>query len=221
MVGLVVETPLANGKVGTGVLDLLDHLDELVLFVVLQLLELLNAGDVELVLRLGLWGLECARQDGDLGVSHLRRHLGVGEVLVDNDTLDEEGILKRASNLAVNLDQLEIDIFSLEVGNGEDSVDGDVGKLFVGLGNDLASQTCSCYLDQIGSFFSGKLDLVGDLIKLSNRDIAGLVVTVGDSDRVDALVDEVGGLLEQSTSKDNDASSTVTDLVVLRFGELD
>lgn len=35
VVGLVIETPLANGKVGTGILDLLDHLDELVVFVAL------------------------------------------------------------------------------------------------------------------------------------------------------------------------------------------
>ncbi|KAI6768986.1 hypothetical protein HG531_010090 [Fusarium graminearum] len=103
MVGLVVETPLADGQVSTCILDLLNHLDKLLLFVVLKLLELLDAGDIKV---------------------------------------------------------------------------------------------------------------------LGNSDIASLVVTVGNSDRVDSLVDQVGSLLQESTSKNNDTSGTVTNLIVLGLGEL-
>jgi hypothetical protein len=62
------------------------------------------------------------------------------EVLVDNYTLDEEGVLKSATNLAVNLDQLEVDVLPVEVGNGQHGVDGDLCELVVGLGNNLRSE---------------------------------------------------------------------------------
>ena len=117
MVGLVVETPLADGQVRAGILYLLDHLDELLALVRLQLLELLDAADLELVLGLGLGGLKGARQDGDLGVAHLGGHLGVREVLVDDDALDEDGVLKGAADLAVNLDQLKVNILALKIGD--------------------------------------------------------------------------------------------------------
>lgn len=69
------------------------------------------------MLGLGLRGLERARQDGDLGISDLGRHLGVGEVLVDNDTLDQDGILEGTTDLAVDLDQLKVDVLALQVGD--------------------------------------------------------------------------------------------------------
>jgi hypothetical protein len=112
VVGLVVETPLANGQVGAGVLYLLNHLDELLTLVVLKLLELFDGADLELMLRLRLGRLERAGQNSDLGVANLRRHLRVREVLVDDDALDQDSVFQRTAHLAVYLDQLEVDILA-------------------------------------------------------------------------------------------------------------
>lgn len=196
VVCLVVETPLADSQVRAGVLDLLNHLDKLLLLVVLQLLELLNAGDVKVVLGLGLRRLESTGQDGNLRIVHLRGHLRMREILINDHALDKQRIFKSPSNLSVHLDQLEINVFPLEVGNGQDGVHSNIGKLVVGLGDNLATQTCPCDLDQVLSVVLGKVNDVRNLVELRTRDITGLVVAVGDSDGVDALVDKVGSLFQ-------------------------
>jgi hypothetical protein len=53
------------------------------------------------------------------------------EILIDNNTLDEERILERSSDLSVHLDQFEIDILSFKVRNREYSIDGYLSKLVV------------------------------------------------------------------------------------------
>ena len=45
--------------------------------------------------------------------------------------------------------------------------------------------------------------------------------TIGYSDRMNALIDQTFGLLHESTSQNYDSRGSVTDLVVLRLGELD
>ena len=69
VVGLVVETPLADGQRGPGLLDLCHHLVKLLGLVLPQVAVVLDAGHVQLVLRLRLWRLERAGQDGDLHVT--------------------------------------------------------------------------------------------------------------------------------------------------------
>jgi hypothetical protein len=59
----------------------------------------------------------------------------VREVLVDNNTLNQKRVLKGTSNLSIDLDQFEIHILALEIGDREDSIDGDLRELIVGLGN--------------------------------------------------------------------------------------
>jgi hypothetical protein len=55
----------------------------------------------------------------------------VRKVLVDNNTLDEGCIVKRSSDFTINLDELKVDVFTVKVGNGENSVNGDIGKFVV------------------------------------------------------------------------------------------
>ena len=221
VVGLVVETPLADDDVGAGVLDLVDHLCELVGLVVLQLLELLDGCDVELVLGLGLGGLEGACEDGEFGVLDLGRHLGMREVLVYYDTLDQQCVLHRTTDLAVHLDQLKVDILALEVGDGENGVDGDLGELVVCLGDDLRPQTCLCDLEELLGVLLGEVDLVADLVEAGHGNLAGLVVSVCYPDGVNALVNEVCSLTEQCASQYYDTCCAVTNLVILRLGQLD
>jgi len=54
------------------------------------------------------------------------------KILVNNNTLDEGCIFERTSDFTIDLDELEIDIFTGKVGDGEDGIDGDVGKFVVG-----------------------------------------------------------------------------------------
>jgi hypothetical protein len=110
----------------------LDHIQELFPLILSQLLVLFHAFDIQLVLGLGPGRLERTRQDGQLGVFDRRRHLRVRHVLVDDDTLDERRVFEGTSDLAVDLDQLEVDVPTFEVGYREDGVDGDLGELFVG-----------------------------------------------------------------------------------------
>jgi len=54
------------------------------------------------------------------------------EILVDNNTLDEGCIFERTSDFTIDFDELEIDVFTVKVGDGEDSVDGNIGKFVMG-----------------------------------------------------------------------------------------
>lgn len=221
VVGLIVETPLADNKVRTSILELLDHLDELFPLVVLHLLEFLDAGDVEFVLGLRLRWLKGACENRHLCIPDLRRHLRVGEVFVDDDTLNKEGVLERASNLAIDLDKLEVDIPPLKIGHGHDCINSNLGELIMCLGHNLRAKTRPGNLQKLGGVVLGELNLVGDAVELCNSDVTGLVVSVGNSDGVDALVDQISGLLEHGAGENDDACGTITDLVVLRLGELD
>ena len=79
MVSLVVESPLADGQSGSTIFYLnfeintikwgeylFDHRFESFFLILTQFQEVFGRGNVELMLGLGLWGLERAGQDSDL-----------------------------------------------------------------------------------------------------------------------------------------------------------
>jgi hypothetical protein len=111
---------------------LLDHLQELLFFVLSQLLVLLHTLDIKLVLCLGPRWLEWTSENSNLGISNDVGHLRMREILVDNNTLDEGCIFEGTSDFTIDLDELEIDVFTGKVGDGEDGIDGDVGEFVVG-----------------------------------------------------------------------------------------
>lgn len=178
-----------------------NHLLELLLFVRLQLLVLFDALNVKLVLGLGARGLKGTGEDSELGILYLVGHLRMGEVLVDDDTVYKAGVLKSTSDLAVDLDELKVDVTALQVGNGENRVDGNVGKLVVGDRDDLASEGSLGCLYKVASVLLAEGDGVGNAVELLNGNLTCLLVTVGDTNRVDSAVEqgERGG--EESASK--------------------
>jgi len=214
VVGLVVKAPLADDEVGAGVLDpelsalitgvypLLDHVQELLLLVHLELLVLLDTLNVELVLGLGAGRLKRTREDGNLGVLDLVGHLGVRKVLVDNDTVDNVRVLEGTTDLAVDLDELKVDVAALEVGNGKDGIDGNVGKLVVGNRDNLGAERGLGSLDEVGRVVLGEGDGVGDTVELSNSNLTRLLVTVGDTDGVDTAVEEGESRRKEGASED-------------------
>jgi hypothetical protein len=62
-------------------------------------------------------------------------------------------------------------------------------------------------LQQLRRIINSKLNNVSDTVKLGNGDLASLVETVGDLDRVDTTVKEGGGGFEESTSENCEESS--------------
>jgi hypothetical protein len=131
MVRLIVESPLADDQISARVLDSLDHIRKLFLFVLPELVVLLDAGDIELMLRLRAGWLKRASQDGEFGIFDPARHLRVGHVLVQEHTLDEGCIVKRTTDFAINFDQVERDVFALQISYLEYCVYGDLGEFFV------------------------------------------------------------------------------------------
>jgi hypothetical protein len=64
------------------------------------------------------------------------------------------------------------------------------------------------------------VNLSCDSLNLLNRDFTSLVKSVRNFEGVDALVEELLGLVEDSTSEDDNTGGSVTDLVVLGRGKL-
>ena len=64
MIRFIVKAPLANDQIRASVLHPLDHIRELFLFILSQILVLFHSGDVKFMLCFGSWGLEWAGEDG-------------------------------------------------------------------------------------------------------------------------------------------------------------
>lgn len=129
VVGFIIEAPLTNGEVGTRILQLLNHLRKRLPLVFLQPLEFVNRRDIQLVLGLGLRRLERAGQNGQFRILDFIWHLRMRKVLIHDHTLHKKRVFEGSSNLAVDLDQLEINILPLEIRNRQDSIDSDLGEL--------------------------------------------------------------------------------------------
>ena len=67
----------------------------------------------------------------------------------------------------------------------------------------------------------GDVDLLLDFVKLVHGDVAGLLEAVSDLQRVDTLVEELLGLLEDGAGEHDDSGGSISDFVVLRCGQLD
>lgn len=220
VVGLIIETPLAENNIGTGVLHALNHIGEVVGLHLSELLVLSGVLDLKLVLGLGLWGFEGAGEDAHLGVLDLLLHLGVREVLINDNTFNEFGVLDGTTGLGNDLDEIEVDVSTFDIGNGEHGFEGKVREVVLALGDDLGSEGGSGALSEVRVVIFVDVNLSCDFLNLGNRDFASLVKSVRNFEGVDTLVEELLGLVEDSSSEDDNTGGTVTDLVVLGRGEL-
>lgn len=129
MVGLVVETPLAQHDVGTTVLNHLYHVYEVLLLLLVQLLIIISTSDVDVVFGLGLWRLECAGQYCNLSIVDNFLHLGMTDVLVDQYSVDQFSVFNRTASLGLNLDEIQIHVSSLQVAHRKHCLNSDLSKL--------------------------------------------------------------------------------------------
>lgn len=221
MVSLVVKSPLADDQIGTSSLDLGHHVLKGLLLVCLQLSELVDGANIELVLGLGLGGLEGARQNGNLDVGDVSGHLGVRHVLVQNHSSHKLGVFEGSSDLAIDLNELKVHVLSVEVGHSQNSVHGNVCEEIVGLGHNLGAQGGLGGLDESRLVNVRYRHGVGNLLESLHGNLGGLVETVGNSNGVDTLLDKLVGLVKQSSGQNHNTGGSVSDLVILRPTELD
>lgn len=85
----------------------------------------------------------------------------------------------------------------------------------------LGPETRHGRLEQVFRVAHPKLDHVGRLVELLDRDLARLLETVGDSDGVDSPVEQRLGRTEERSGQDDDTGRSVSDLLVLRLADLD
>ena len=85
----------------------------------------------------------------------------------------------------------------------------------------LASKTCLGDLHQIVYVVFGKGDLITDLVKFCNSDLASFVVAIGDSDRMNTLVNQLRCLFQERSSQNHYTSCSITDFIVLGFRKFD
>ena len=55
----------------------------------------------------------------------------MGHVFIYEDTFDELGVGKGAADFAINFDEVKEDVPAGEVGDGKDSIDGNLCEMFM------------------------------------------------------------------------------------------
>jgi len=82
----------------------LNHIDEILLLHGVEFVVVFNRFDFKSVLGFWLWWLEWAGQNTNLSILNFLDHLWMGEIFIENDTLDEFRILNGSTILGDNLD---------------------------------------------------------------------------------------------------------------------
>jgi hypothetical protein len=90
---------------------------------------------------LGLWlgRFEWAGKNANSSVLNFLGHLGVGEVLVDDDAVNELSVFETATSLGDDLDVLEVNILSVEISYCKHCFHSDFSHLILTVANDLGS----------------------------------------------------------------------------------
>ena len=172
------------------------------------------------MLGLRLGGLEWACEDAHLGVFVDFLHLGVRELLVNNDTVNERRIFDATTSLGHNFDQFKVDITTLKIGNVEDSSDGQICEVILALGNNLRAEGGLGALSKLSIIVLEDIELFLDFGESVDGNIASNFETICDFQRVNASLQKFLGLLEDGTSEHNNTGGSITDFVILRCGEL-
>ena len=173
------------------------------------------------VILLGL-ELKLDVEDGNLGGDEafgLLLETGVRESLLEADTVDEERVSDGATGdlLDTNVRLVEV-LIEIEDG-GHDELREELLILRDDLGVEgglgaLEQKVALLLLGLVGNL---DRDLLDALVAL----LTGLTVALNDDLRVHTLFDEGLGLLEELTGDKHDGGGSITNLVVLRLGNID
>lgn len=83
------------------------------MFLLLQFSVVIGRGNVQVVFGFGFRGLEWAGKNTNLSIMDFFGHLGVRHVLVDQNTVNQLGIVHGSSSFSIDFDELEVNILSL------------------------------------------------------------------------------------------------------------
>ena len=185
----------------------------------MEFLIVLNSLDFETVLGLWLWWFKGASKDNNLCVVNFLLHLGVRKVFVDNDSLDELGVLNGSTSLSNNFDKVEVDVLTFEVRNVENCSDCKICEMVLALAYYFGAEGSSGALAEILVVVFRNIKVLLDFIDLLDSNLASLFKAVCDFKWVDTLVEKLLGLFENCSCKDNDTGGAISNLIVLRRGE--
>jgi hypothetical protein len=171
------------------------------------------------VLGLGLWGLEGACEDDTLGIVDLLGHLGVGEFLIDDDTFNERRVFDGTTGLGNDLDQVEVNISTIDIGDMEDGLEGEISEMILALRDNLRSEGGSGASSKFGEIVFLNVEILLDFTDSLDSDVTSLVETISNLEGVNTFLQKFLGLFEDGSSQNNNTGGTITDFIVLRGGE--
>lgn len=142
----------------------------------------------------------------------------IRESLFEANTLNEERLGNRASGDFLNTNIRFIKILIQE----KHGVDDKLREELLVLGDNFRVQRGLGALKQKVSLFIFRLvtNFDGDFLNSIIANLRGLSVTLDDNLRVHALIDEGFGLFEKLTGGQNNGGGSITDLIVLRPGNV-
>ena len=138
------------------------------------------------------------------------------EFLVDDNTFDELGIFKGTTGLGDDLDEIKVNIFTLEVSNVTDSFHSQVCVMILAFADYFGAECSRRTFSEefIVILFNVKFFL--DVVDSVHCNVTSALKSISDFQWVDTLVKQLLGLLKDSSGKDDDSSRTITNFVVLR-----
>ena len=113
------------------------------------------------------------------------------------------------SHLSLHLDHVEVDVLAVEVGDGKNGVDGNLGHLAPVNVDNLGVKGGLGSGDEGLSVLLGELDGVSNLSEGLEGDLAGSLVSLGNTDRVDSPVEELRGGAETRSEATSGGGSKV------------
>ena len=141
----------------------------------------------------------------------------VGEGLLEGDALDEHGVCDGSALDLLDADQIQIQIRT----QGENRVHN-LGSEEVLVGTDqlAVESSASDLLEHVSLQLGIVLDTNGNVVQNLEGLVEGLAIATNDHLGGHALVDELSGVLEQLSSQQHNSGGSITNLVILRLGNV-
>lgn len=112
---------------------------------------------------------------------------------------------------------LLVQYLAFDVGNRENGIDSDLGHLSLETVDNFGTQSSGSGHDQRLEVGLRELNTISNLCQMCYSDITRFLITTSNSDRVNALLQQLLRLLKQRTSQHYYTSGTITNLIILRF----
>lgn len=142
------------------------------------------------------------------------------DVLGEDKTVDQLGIIDGASDLLHNADILQINVDSSSgLNNSQDSIDGNRSEQSRVLRNNLGVERSAGTLKE--RLAVGEIQLCGDLSQELVGLVGSLLEGLCNGGGVDALVQHFLSSSEQRSCQNNDRGSTISSLNILSSRQID